>query len=103
MKVNIRDELDDKFGSSKIFKELVTGETVGDQHKYGQHFTLNNRAKFIFSTNVMATFDGLDGGLRRRLLFIPFYREFKDGDIDKDFDLEDKLESEIPWYRWLGT
>lgn len=96
MKVNIRDELDDKFGSSKIFKELVTGETVGDQHKYGQHFTLNNRAKFIFSTNVMATFDGLDGGLRRRLLFIPFYREFKDGDIDKDFDLEDKLESEIP-------
>lgn len=96
MKVNIRDELDDKFGSSKIFKELVTGDTVGDQHKYGSHFTLSNRAKFIFSSNVMATFDGLDGGLRRRLLFIPFYREFKDGDLDKDYDLEEKLEEEIP-------
>ena len=96
MKVNIRDELDDKFGSSKIFKELVTGDTVGDQHKYGDHFTLSNRAKFIFSSNVIATFDGIDGGLRRRLLFIPFYREFKDGDVDKDYDLEEKLEDEIP-------
>lgn len=96
MKVNVRDELDDKFGSSKIFKELVTGDTVGDQHKYGDHFTLSNRAKFIFSSNVIATFDGIDGGLRRRLLFLPFYREFKDGDIDKDYDLEEKLETEIP-------
>lgn len=96
MKVNIRDELDDKFGSSKIFKELVTGERVADQHKYGQPFEFENRAKFLFSSNVIATFDGIDNGLRRRLLFIPFYREFKDGDIDKDYDLDEKLEKEIP-------
>ena len=95
-KVNIADELDDKFGSSKMFKQLVTGEPVGDQHKYGQHFTLSNRAKFIYSTNVMPTFDGLDGGLRRRVMIIPFYREFKNSDVDKDFDLPDKLRAEIP-------
>jgi putative DNA primase/helicase len=95
-KANIADELDDKFGSSKMFKQLVTGEPVGDQHKYGNHFTLYNRAKFIYSTNVLPTFDGLDGGLRRRVLIIPFYREFRDTDKDKDFNLADKLRGEIP-------
>ena len=95
-KANICDELDDKFGSSKMFKQLVTGEPVSDRHIYGETFTLYNRAKFFYSTNVMPTFDGLDGGLRRRLLIIPFYREFKNNDIDKDYDLSEKLDEELP-------
>lgn len=96
MKANIADELDDKFGSSKIFKQLVTGEPVTDRHIYGHSFKVYNRAKFIYSTNVMVTFDGLDGGLRRRIKILPFWREFKNNDIDKDYNLSEKLRLELP-------
>lgn len=96
MKANVADELDDKFGSSKMFKQLVTGEPVSDRHIYGHTFTLYNRAKFFFSSNLIPTFDGLDGGLKRRVLILPFYREFKNGDVDKDFDLAEKLRVELP-------
>ena len=95
-KANIADELDDKFGSSKMFKMLVSGDSVHGEHKYGGNFDLENRAKFFYSTNVMPTFDGLDGGLKRRILILPFYREFKNGDVDKDYDLPDKLKEELP-------
>lgn len=95
-KANIADELDDKFGSSKMFKQLVAGDVVHGEHKYGGNFDLENRAKFFYSSNIIPTFDGLDGGLKRRILIIPFYREFRNGDIDKDFDLPEKLKAELP-------
>ncbi|NTU69211.1 hypothetical protein HGB13_00035 [bacterium] len=99
-KANIADELDDKFGSSKMFKQLVAGDSVHGEHKYGGQFDLENRAKFFYSSNVMPSFDGIDGGLRRRILILPFWREFTDKDIDKDYDLKEKLEAELPGIIW---
>ncbi len=93
-KVNIASELDEKFGNSRVFKGLVSGDPIRAEYKFGGGVMFIPRTKFIFSTNRLPTFDGLDGGMRRRVKIIPFYRQFKDTDPDKDYNLADKLKLE---------
>jgi P4 family phage/plasmid primase-like protien len=93
-RVNISGEEDDKFVRSKIFKALVSGDFVKGERKYGEVFSFRPKTKYVFSTNKMPTFDGLDAGLRRRMMILPFYRTFSPK--ERDVYLEDKLKMETP-------
>jgi putative DNA primase/helicase len=93
-RVNISSEEDEKFASGKMFKALVTGDPVRGEHKFGDGFTIESICKFIFATNKLPTFDGLDYGLKRRIFIIPFYRIFSPR--EKDHLLNEKLLKEIP-------
>lgn len=94
-KVNVSDELDEKFGKSRIFKAIVTGDPIFTRRLYGDGFDFIPKTTLVFTTNRMPTFDGLDGGLVRRMEIIPFYKSFTN-DPNKDYDLIDKLQAEIP-------
>ena len=93
-RVNISNEEDDKFASSKMFKVLITGEAIRGEHKFGDGFKMRATCKFLFSSNRLPTFDGLDEGLKRRIFLIPFYRIFSTKEQDKS--LLDKMTAEIP-------
>lgn len=93
-KVNISNEEDDRYISGKMFKVLVTGESLRGEHKFGNGYKMRSTCRFLFSTNKLPTFDGLDEGLKRRIFIIPFYRMFSVKEQDKK--LGEKLEAEIP-------
>lgn len=93
-RVNIAGELDEKYGNSKMFKALVTGDRIKAEYKYGDNIFFRPKAKYVFMTNRVPTFDGFDQGVRRRIMFLPFHRHFKITDPDIDVDLEDKLKLE---------
>jgi putative DNA primase/helicase len=95
-RVNLSGELDEKFGNAKAFKQLVSGDRVTGEYKYGDSFDFTPRTKYIFSTNKIPTFDGFDRGVRRRLVFLPFHRTFDPSDPDIDMNLGEKLAKEIP-------
>lgn len=94
-RVNVAGELDEKFGNSKMFKSLVSGDYIKGEYKFGGNISFKSKAKFIFMTNKIPTFDGLDRGVRRRLMILPFYRTFDPSDKDFNPDLEEELTSEI--------
>lgn len=93
-RVNISNEEDERYVSGKMFKVLVTGESLRGEHKFGAGYKMRASCKFLFSTNKLPTFDGLDYGLKRRIFIIPFYRKFNPSEQDKG--LFDKLKDEIP-------
>ena len=93
-RVNISAEEDEKFASSKIFKAVVTGDYLHGRHIYGSGFDFKPKCKFLYSTNKLPTFDGLDYGLKRRIFIIPFWRRFLPHEQDKM--LKEKLARELP-------
>lgn len=93
-RVNIAGELDEKFGNSKMFKSLVSGDRVKAEYKYGDNIFFRPKTKYIFMTNRIPTFDGLDRGVRRRLMILPFHREFRQTDKDINLSLEEDLRIE---------
>ena len=101
-RVNVAGELDEKFGNSKMFKALVSGDSIKAEHKFGNNVFFVPKTKYIFATNKTPTFDGLDGGIIRRIKIIPFFREFKPTDPDRDINLEEKLKEETPGIiKWM--
>lgn len=93
-KVNISNEEDERFASSKAFKAIVTNDRIRGEFKFGAGVFFYPTIKLLFSTNKIPTFDGFDYGLKRRIFIIPFYKKFSPKEQDKD--LFDKLTLEIP-------
>lgn len=73
---NISDELSSSRAiASDKFKQLVTGEAVSAKEIYRKVFSFECRAVHLFATNTLPYFRGsADGGLRRRLIILPFDR-----------------------------
>ena len=95
-KINISNEDESKYIESQTFKAMVAGDRIHTMVKFKDGFNFCPRTKFLFCSNRKPTFKDLDYGVERRLMFIPFYRIFMDGDEDKDNKIEEKLEKEIP-------
>lgn len=94
-KINISSEDESKFVQTSMFKALVGGDTISGERKYvANRVTFTPRTKFIFSTNDMPTFKGLNYALKRRVKIIPFYNRFEGN--ARDFNLDDKFKTEIP-------
>jgi putative DNA primase/helicase len=61
--------------ASEVFKAVVTGEPVTGRDVYRSAVTFRSVAQNVFATNTLPTFKGgMDRGVQRRLLVIPFSR-----------------------------
>lgn len=90
--INVCSEEESKYLNHDAFKVLVTGELTNFNEKYEKAGTFRNRAKFIFSSNNLPNFKGMDNAIRRRLVIIPFKRVFSED--ERDHQLLEKLKDE---------
>lgn len=91
---NIGDDISNKYiEDNSTFKKLVTGEKVNVERKGKDPFDFKNYSKLIFSANELPRINDLSGGLKRRLIFIPFNATFSKKDKDYDPFILDKLTS----------
>lgn len=98
-KVNISNEEESKYVSSDKFKALITGEMINAEYKFGESFDFIPKTKFLFCSNRLPTFEGMNYALARRMKIIPFFRKFKPGEAN--IYLAEKLKDEIPGIlRW---
>ena len=87
-------EVDGKSFNTEFFKTLVSGEAIRAEIKCGPSFTFTPFVKLIFAMNNLPYSRDRSYGLSRRLLIIPFDRQFRGDEIDPD--LSDKLKEELP-------
>jgi P4 family phage/plasmid primase-like protien len=74
--LNASDELSGASAiSSEVFKAVITGETVSGRDVYKSRIEFRPIAQHVFATNALPSFQGgMDRGVQRRLLVIPFNR-----------------------------
>ena len=94
---NIAEETPDKVADSNDFKNLVDGGELKVRKLFSDDYTIENRAKLIFTCNTLpASFD-TSLGYRRRLLIVPFDQNFKDTTKwVEDKEMDNKLYAELP-------
>lgn len=81
-RLNLSGEEESKFVQSDKFKALVSGELISAERKFGDTFEFRPRCKFIFLSNAIPSFSGLNYGIIRRLKILPFYRQFAPDERD---------------------
>jgi P4 family phage/plasmid primase-like protien len=79
---------------SSLFKQLVTGGEITVKQMYHQPYIIKNRCKLLFACNDIPVSKDKSAGLTRRLLIIPFKKEFQDSNVD--YKIFDKLATELP-------
>lgn len=92
-KINICSEEESAYIKSDKFKAMVSGDPISVERKYGDSFMWTPTVKYIFASNEMSTFSGLNYGLTRRIKIIPLLRTISEE--EKDTKLIQKLESEL--------
>ena len=75
-------------------KQLTGGDTISARFMRGEWFDFRPTAKIWMATNHRPTIRGIDHGIWRRLLVIPFEQQFDDASRDNDLML--KLRNELP-------
>lgn len=95
-KVNIVNEEESRHVSSEFFKNLVSGEPITVERKFGDPFEIFPSTKLIFASNNLPTFDGVDQAIRRRVKIVPFNATFRAGDPNRILNLSDHLKRELP-------
>lgn len=89
---NIGDDISNEYiPDNSTFKKLVTGEKVNVERKGQDPYDFKNYSKLIFSANELPRINDLSGGLKRRLIFIPFNAKFSKKDPDYDPFIKDKI------------
>jgi len=78
---NLGDDIGEEFiANPSVFKKLVTGEAVNAERKGLDPFEFCNYSKMLFSANAIPRIKDKSGGLRRRLVIIPFEARFTPDD-----------------------
>jgi phage/plasmid-associated DNA primase len=73
--LNASDELSSEAIASNIFKSVVTGEPIEGRDVYKSRVEFRSVAQNLFAANQLPSFKGgVDRGVQRRLLLIPFTR-----------------------------
>lgn len=93
-KLNICAEEESKYLRGDRFKALISGDPISAERKYEDNFILYPTTKYLFLTNEMPSFEGINHGLRRRLKIIPFKRTILDH--ERDINIVPKLLTELP-------
>ena len=93
-RINISNEEESKYMESSKFKALVTGDPIRGERKFQEGFTFRPQVKYVFATNAMPKFKGINYGLTRRMMILPFHRRFTKRECD--YELTDKLVKELP-------
>lgn len=82
---NIADELSGQAIQGEQFKSAVTGEPIEGRDLYKSAVTFRPRALILCTTNILPNFSGgLDRGLQRRLIVLPFFRTIPENEIIPD-------------------
>jgi putative DNA primase/helicase len=87
-------EFDSKGMATEIFKAMVSGDVIRVEIKNGASFSYAPMAKFISCHNNLPYSRDHRHGLIRRLIILPFRRQFTEE--EQDLDLLDKLLEELP-------
>lgn len=93
--LNMADEIGDRAISSERFKAVVTGEPITGRAVFKDGLTFRSQALHVFSANRLPAFrDGMDRGVRRRLIVLRCDRVIPEADrvpgigrIVADFEL----------------
>ena len=93
-KVNICNEEESKYLRSDKFKALISGDMVQAERKFEGQFFFRPTTKYIFATNQMPTFDGINYGIKRRMMVVPFKRIVKPD--EQNHELVNELINELP-------
>ena len=92
--INLAKDTASGFGATEIatadIREFIKKSTSGEAHtfnpKNGRIHDGYGPRKFVFATNVMLNFGGMDGGVARRMYTIPFNASFKpDAAVEAEF------------------
>lgn len=89
-KINFASELESDIHNTAYFKAMVSGEEVDAQFKFKDSFKFHNTAKMIFAMNNLPVIKDKTNGTFRRLIIIPFEKNFSDSK-KCDVNLIDKL------------
>ena len=92
-KINVCLEEESKYIKSDKFKALVSGDWIQAERKFESSFVFKPKCKYLFATNEMPTFEGLNVGIKRRVKIIPFNKIFSEA--EQDNKLEGKLKEEM--------
>ncbi len=100
-KLNVCNEEESKYIKSDKFKALVSGDLMDAEYKFGEKISFYPTAKYLFATNQIPTFNGLNHGLRRRIKILPFLRVLSDEEQDNAIfsKLETELDGILGWAR----
>lgn len=83
-----------------LIKSITGDSTLSARQLYGNQIELNLDVKLFIDTNVMPLIDNFDYSMERRVIVIPFNKEFKGK--DRDLDLLNKLKREkTAILKWL--
>lgn len=77
-----------------VIKQMLSGEKINAQEKYGRPYSFRPTFSPMMSTNNKPIIRATDYGTWRRIIFIPFLNTFK-GD-KKDVNMPKKLAAEYP-------
>jgi putative DNA primase/helicase len=80
------------FNESRV-KALVSGDTIAARPLYGDFLEFEPQAKYLLATNHLPKVTGSDRGIWRRLVVVPFGREFS---VGADQSLAADLRAELP-------
>lgn len=84
-----------------IVKQISSGEPMAARHLRKDFFEFKPSCKVIFSTNHKPTIVGKDEGIRRRIVLVPFMRQFP-VNAKRGVSMEDTLLEEAPGIlNWL--
>jgi putative DNA primase/helicase len=85
---------------ANILKSITGGEAKLTARRLGhQPFEFAPYFKIVILSNTAPNLSGVDGGIKRRVLVVPFERDFTDA---PDVHLREKLQSELPGIlRWM--
>lgn len=79
-----------------VFKNLTGDGVVNAQHKFGNPFEFENKAKIVITYNEMPYVNDTTKGMLRRLLITPWDFDISAHPDKKDPDIEYKLFEELP-------
>lgn len=96
--LNVCNEEESKHIRSDKFKAIITGESIQAERKFGASFRYKPMTKFLFCSNKMPGFEGINYGIKRRMKIIPFFKTFRPEEADQN--LREKLRAEMPGIAW---
>lgn len=85
---------------TKYLNTIISGEALTARAPYGTAFVFNPQCKVFWAMNDLPRMNSTKQGAWRRLIIMPFFREFTAA--EKDPGLSDKLMTELPGiFNWM--
>lgn len=81
---------------TQYIKAITGGDAILAEFKGKDVFSFKPFCKLIFSTNTLPQFKDISDGFFRRIVIIPFEKQFSISEGTADIHLEEKLKKELP-------